>query len=201
MYCFGTMAAIPPPDHPGKSLPPNPTQRKATAVPGKEIKKRKNLSYAVKLEIVKLVESGQSKSSVGAKFGINESTVRGIYRKKDHIKAHMNLVSDTAGYNAVRSSNHVLLKTEQLLSRYLDRMAKRNLAVDTKEAMDTAKEIYKGVAAKWGIQQPQVFFASKGWFERFMARHKIKKCQDFGGSSKWRLKFSQAIPRATSSCY
>ena len=73
------MAAIPSPDHPGRFLPPNPTQRKATAVPGKEIKKRKKLMYAVKLEITKLVESGQSKSSVGTKFDNNKSTVRGIY--------------------------------------------------------------------------------------------------------------------------
>ena len=76
------MAAIPPPDHPGRSLPTNPTQRKTTAIPGKEIK-RKHLTYAVQLEIVKLVESGQSKSSVETKFGINESTVRGIYQKKE----------------------------------------------------------------------------------------------------------------------
>ena len=57
-------------------------------------------------------------------------------------------------------------------------MAKRNLVVDTKEAMDTAKEIYKGVAAKWGIQQPPVFFASKGWYDRFLGRRKIKN-KDF----------------------
>ena len=69
MYYLGTMAAIPPPEHPGRSLPPNPAQQKATAVPGKEIKKRKNLTYAVKLEIAKLVESGHSKSSVRAKLG------------------------------------------------------------------------------------------------------------------------------------
>ena len=74
MYYFGTMAAIPPPDHPGGSLPPNPAQRKATVVPGKEIKRRKNFTYAVKQEIVKWIESEQSKSSVGAKFGKNEPT-------------------------------------------------------------------------------------------------------------------------------
>ena len=42
----------------------------------------------------------------------------------------MNLVTDTAGYNAVQSSNHVLFKIEQLLSRYTESMAKQNLAVD-----------------------------------------------------------------------
>ena len=73
----------------------------------------------------------------------------------------MNLTSDTDGHNAVQSSNHVLLKTEQLLSKYFDCMAKKNLPVDTKEAMDTAKEIYKGVAAKWGIRNHQYFLHLK----------------------------------------
>ena len=70
---LGQWPLFPPPAHPGRSLTPNPTQQKATTVPGKEIKKRQNLTYAVKLELSKLVESGQSKSSVRAKFGINES--------------------------------------------------------------------------------------------------------------------------------
>ena len=65
---FGTIATIPP------SWPPNLTQQKTRAVPGKEIKKMKNFTHAEKLEIVKLVENGQSKSFVEAKFGINKST-------------------------------------------------------------------------------------------------------------------------------
>ena len=50
------------------------TTHPAAAVPGKEIKKMKNFTHAEKLEIVKLVENGQSKSFVEAKFGINKST-------------------------------------------------------------------------------------------------------------------------------
>ena len=44
---------------PGKSLPPNPTQGKTSAVKGKEIKKRKNLTYSEKYERVKLIDSGE----------------------------------------------------------------------------------------------------------------------------------------------
>ncbi|XP_076030751.1 distal antenna-related isoform X1 [Oratosquilla oratoria] len=40
--------------------------------------------------------------------------------------------------------------------------------------MATAKVLYKGVAIKMGIQQPPLFLASKGWLDRFMARHKVK---------------------------
>ena len=89
--------------------------------PGREVKKRKNLTYAQKLEIVKMIDKGQTKCSVGKKFGVNESTVRGIYQNREHIKSHMKLASSEAGAQAMRSGNQVLLKTEQLLGRYLER--------------------------------------------------------------------------------
>ena len=142
-YTYITMATVP------TSYPPTIAARNA-ANPTREVKKRKNLTYAQKLEIVKLIDGGETKRSVGKKFGINESTVRGIYQKREHIKNHMKLASSEAASNAYRSRNQVLLKTEQLLGRYLDRQAQRNQLVETREVMDTAKEIYVGVARKMG---------------------------------------------------
>lgn len=165
-----TVMANIPPRH-----PPTIAQRKAMA-PGREIKKRKNLTYAQKLEIVKLIDSGETKRSVGKKFAINESTVRGIYQKREHIKEHMKLSASEAGTQALRSRNLVLLKTERLLGQYLDRQARRNKAVDTRDIMDTAQEIYEGLAVKMGVQQPPVFQASSGWVQKFKARHNIKSC-------------------------
>uniref|UniRef100_UPI00358ECFDF tigger transposable element-derived protein 1-like n=1 Tax=Myxine glutinosa TaxID=7769 RepID=UPI00358ECFDF len=159
--------------------PPTIAQRNAAA-PAREIKKRKNLTYAQKCEIVQLIDNGETKRSVGKKFGINESTVRGIYQNRDHIKAHMNLASSEAGAQAMRSRNQLLLKPEQLLGRYLERQAKRNLAIDTREIMDTAKDIYAAVARKMGVQQPPVFLASKGWVDKFMSRHKVKSVKISG---------------------
>ena len=166
-YTYITMATVP------TSYPPTIAARNA-ANPTREVKKRKNLTYAQKLEIVKLIDGGETKRSVGKKFGINESTVRGIYQKREHIKNHMKLASSEAASNAYRSRNQVLLKTEQLLGRYLDRQAQRNQFVETREVMDTAKEIYVGVARKMGVEQPPLFLASKGWVDKYMACHKIR---------------------------
>lgn len=52
------------------------------------------------------------------------------------------------------------MKTEHL-SKYFDRMAKHDLAVDTKEAQEVVKAVNQGVAVKWGIQQPPLFMASQ----------------------------------------
>ena len=107
-------------------MTPNPPTRPPTiaernsAAPGREIKRCKNFTYFQKLEIVKLINGGEKKRSVGKKFGINESTVRGIYQKREHIMSHMKLASSEAASEALRSRNQVLLKTEQLMGRYLD---------------------------------------------------------------------------------
>ncbi|MPC56530.1 hypothetical protein E2C01_050492 [Portunus trituberculatus] len=83
----------------------------------------------------------------------------------------------------LKSANRVLVKTEQLLQRYLDTMARQNLAVDTREVMDVAKEIYEGVARNWGIQKLPMFLPLKGWFERFTKRHRSRGLRDV--ASKW----------------
>ena len=66
-----TFSSFPPP------FVPHPLtigQRK-TEAPEREIKKRNNLTYVQKREIVQLINKGETKRSVGNNFGINESTV------------------------------------------------------------------------------------------------------------------------------
>ena len=46
--------------------------------------------------------------------------------------------------------------------------------------MDTAREIYAGLAKKLGVQQPSVFLASKGWVDKFMSRHKVRSVKISG---------------------
>ena len=155
-----------------------------SAAPRREIKRRKNLTHVQKLEIVKLIDGGEKMRSVGKKFGINESTVRGIYQKHEHIMSHMKLASSEAASQALRSCNQVLLKTEQLMGRYLDRQARRNHAVKICDVMDAAKEIYAGVARTMGFQQPPLFLASKGWVDKFMLQHKVTSNQISGETDR-----------------
>ena len=159
--------------------PPTVGQRDA-ARPSRDIKKRKNLTYSEKLEIVKCIENGDSKRSVGKRFGINESTVRGIFQKRDQIRAHMRLASSAGASSAKRSGNRVLLKTEQLMWRYINKQARRNKMVDTRDLVDTALDLYAHVAVKLGIDNPPVFVASKGWVNKFQKRQKVKSVKASG---------------------
>uniref|UniRef100_UPI00358F3FBF tigger transposable element-derived protein 1-like n=1 Tax=Myxine glutinosa TaxID=7769 RepID=UPI00358F3FBF len=180
--------------------PPTIAQCNAAA-PAREIKKRNNLTYADKFEIVQLIDNGEAKRSVGKKFGINESTVRSIYQNRDHIKAHMNLALSEAGAQAMQSRNQLLLKTEQLLGRYLERQAKRNLVIDTREIMNTAKDIYAAVARKMGVQQPPVFLASKGWVDKFMSGHKVKSVKISGEAASGDKSAAREYPESIKEYY
>ena len=60
------------------------------------------------------------------------------------------------------------------LSRYVERQVKRNSLVDTKEIMETAKEIYCGVAKKLNVNSQLVFLTSNGRVDKFTARHNVK---------------------------
>ena len=66
--------------------------------------------------------------------------MRDIYLKKKNIQKHTSLALSAAGSSAKRSANQALIKTEQMLSGYIP--------VDTKEIIETAKEINCGVAKK-----------------------------------------------------
>ena len=106
----------------------------------------------------------------------------------------MRLSSSAAASNVKRSHNQVLLKSEQILGRYMDRMAKRNQTVDTHDLMDTALDIYKRVAAKLGVQQPPLFLASKGWVDKFMKGHKVKSSAISGEAASADTAAAQEYP-------
>ncbi|KAG7158328.1 putative CENP-B N-terminal DNA-binding domain-containing protein 3 [Homarus americanus] len=55
------------------NMPPPPVPVPAAQ---RQIKKRKTLKYAEKLEVVKQIDSGISKQAVALTYGINESTIR-----------------------------------------------------------------------------------------------------------------------------
>ncbi|KAK3862478.1 hypothetical protein Pcinc_031663 [Petrolisthes cinctipes] len=118
----------------------NVPQTHPPTAPGREIKKRKNLTYAEKWEIVKLINGGQTKLSAAKKYNINESTIRDIYKNREHIKKHIETTPPQVASQALRSRNQLLLKTEQLLlERYLNQQAKRNVTVDTREVTKWSK--------------------------------------------------------------
>ena len=109
------MAARPP------SGPPNTArQKKRDEQRKKPYKPRKVFTYEKRREICRLIDEGWPKRRVASKMGVNESTIRGIYAKKDHILSHFDISDSPQAATAQRSGNQLLLHTEQLLHRYVE---------------------------------------------------------------------------------
>lgn len=105
---------------------PTITQHNA-ADPAREMKKRKNLTYEQKLEIVTPIDRGEMKGSVGKRFEINESTVSGIYQKRERIKNHMKITASEAASQALHSHSQLLLKIQEFLECCLERQAGKKM--------------------------------------------------------------------------
>ena len=85
------MAEITSHQPPGPNPPSVATNRKDEA---KVKKARKHLTYAEKWEVLKKIDQGMTKRGVAALYGINESTVRGIYQKKDTVNFYFRTTID-----------------------------------------------------------------------------------------------------------
>ncbi|KAG7160341.1 Tigger transposable element-derived protein 1-like 21 [Homarus americanus] len=158
-------SARPPPPERNLSLPgPSGTKPKKT---------RRSLSYEVKYTIIQELEKGTRQVDLARQHGVNESTIRTIKKDAAKIKEHMKITKSTGASMIKYFHNHVLLKTEKLLVRYLVRQARRNMAVDTRSVKEYARELYIAVARKMGITEPKPFNASSGWLQRFKIRNKI----------------------------
>ena len=127
---------------------------------------RKNLTYAKKLEICKLTDSGDTKSGVVKKFGLNESTVRSIYVKKEHILKHMSLPLSAARSSAKISVDQVLLKTKQLFSRYFE--------VSKAKYKWKQPRKYIVIRPRNLMWKPHQCSSLQEWVDRFMTRHNVK---------------------------
>ncbi|KAG7159710.1 hypothetical protein Hamer_G032202 [Homarus americanus] len=68
---------------------------------------------------------------------------------KDHIVKHMELAQTNALAQARMSPNQLLTKTEQLLVWYVQKQGRRNMAVETRDLMDTSKQLYQKLTRKW----------------------------------------------------
>lgn len=83
--------------------------------------KRRKITYATKLEIVQEVERGGKKAHIARKHGVNESTIRTIYRDREKIRKVLKGNPGQATMHAFKVANPVLKTTEKLIGRYIAR--------------------------------------------------------------------------------
>ncbi|KAK3873871.1 hypothetical protein Pcinc_021162 [Petrolisthes cinctipes] len=162
-------------------------------------KKRKRVSLAVKLDIIKRNESGQGPSEIGRTLGLSASTVGTILKNAPRLKEVGESVTPTTATKLSRSRDCVMENMERLLSTWIEDCNQRNMPLCLKLIQEKALSLWKDLQEK---QQPsedtpqaaESFNASRGWFNRFKKRANLHNIKVTGEAASTDLVAANAYP-------
>lgn len=137
-----------------------------------KVSRRKSISLAVKLNIIVELEGNLNFTKIAKKFELAVTTVRTIWKSKEQIKSavkHGSLVNK-------KLHSQIMDKMEDAVALFVNKMAKRNAAIDGITIEQKANSIY----AKLKSEMPSSskghpkFVASNGWLGSFKRRYQLK---------------------------
>ena len=143
-------------------------------MPGRGESKRKNITLAMKREVIRRKEGGMGNSAIGRAMGLGESTVRCILKKRDEILKCVDAYGSSALDGRMRSyACSELVKTERFLALWISRKESEGVPLDKRAIMDQAKKIYECVCRRAG-KIPAGFKASTACLYNFLERKGIR---------------------------
>lgn len=126
--------------------------------------KRKSLSVAEKVALLKDVDSGVRKKDVALKFGIPPSTVSTIIKNRESVlKTHENVGADRK-----RSKTCKYDDVDEAVLKWVTMLRDKNMPVSGPLIKEKAVEYAK-------VLGHEEFQASSGWLDKFKKRHCIKE--------------------------
>lgn len=145
----------------------------------KKRKDRKGINLGEKLKILELLENGETVAAVGRKFGLNESTIRGIRDNKEKIRESMKNTGTHAKMSKVTRNPNVV-QMEDLLIIWIQDLTHKRIPLDTRAIRQQALDFFNYLEEKSPTNFQ--FSASKGWFERFKDRFSIRNVKLTGSN-------------------
>ncbi|KAG0423082.1 hypothetical protein HPB47_001135 [Ixodes persulcatus] len=127
------------------------------------VKKRVTLTFATKLEIIRLVEKGEKKSSVAETYKIPRSTLSTLLKNKADIKAK---AGQSRHSDAQRVRNPAFEDVEKALHKWFMDVRARKIPVSGPMLQAKAKDFAFLLVVK-------NFTASGGWLQRYKGRYDI----------------------------
>ncbi|XP_051825075.1 tigger transposable element-derived protein 1-like isoform X1 [Antechinus flavipes] len=157
---------------------------------------RKSISLERKIEIIKRVEAGETKSEVARSFGLAQSTLKSILNQADRVKASVHNSSNLTAAKVTRIRSSVMEKMENMLSVWVDNMVQHNMPLSQALIMQKALSLFDHLKAQAGEESSKTFVASRGWFEKFKKRNKINNIRIMGESASADIKAAAEFPTA-----
>ena len=137
-------------------------------------RKMKFLPLHKKLEIIEKSEAGVSGREIGRQYDINESTVRGILKKRADIRRAIKAYGSSAIDNRKRASSWHLVKMERYLNLWIQRKESDSVPIDRHQIKEQAKIMFEAICRKEKASTLG-FKASNGWLNRFLARKNLRR--------------------------
>ncbi|XP_077784200.1 putative CENPB DNA-binding domain-containing protein 1 [Podarcis muralis] len=155
-------------------------KKTAAAVAGE--RKKEKVTLEMKKEIIQKHDGGMRVTDIAREYGRNPSTIRTILKMREKI-----LATDAAKGVTRIVKNHpaVLEEVEKLLLIWIEEKQRAGDTVSEAVICEKAKALHADLIREQpGTSgEPEVFKASRGWFERFKTRSGIHR-QDL--ASKWK---------------
>lgn len=152
------------------------------------------MTIAEKLQILKLIEKGETIASIARKFKVNESTIRSIRDNKEKIKNSSANLGQHAKFVKIIRGNHIE-KTEEMLMLWMQDLIHKKIPVSTLAIRNQATTFHAHLNEKYG--KDEIFRASKGWFENFKTRYSLHSLKFTG----MLMNFVDAYCLFTKICY
>uniref|UniRef100_UPI00358EA5CD tigger transposable element-derived protein 1-like n=1 Tax=Myxine glutinosa TaxID=7769 RepID=UPI00358EA5CD len=149
-------------------------------------RQRKMLNIVEKVKLLDTLKEGRSFAAVGRHYGLNESTVWYIKKDEKNIRATAAVSFNQTAKRVVTSRNKAIVRMESALALWISDCRKKNIPLDTNVIREKARQLYAKFAEGAGDDDPESepstasptkptkLDASKGWFEKFQKRFKLK---------------------------
>ncbi|XP_042203726.1 tigger transposable element-derived protein 1-like [Homarus americanus] len=138
-----------------------------------EKKKRKTFNIGDKVKILNEFEQGASASVVARRYGVNESTIRGIRQKAD--KIHAAFAEPTVSKTTQHLRPPLYQEMEDTLKIWIENMQRRKVAISGPMIKNEAMEIQTRLLQRDGKPVSECkFTASQGWLHSFIKRAELR---------------------------
>ncbi|XP_066984695.1 tigger transposable element-derived protein 1-like [Macrobrachium rosenbergii] len=184
-------------------------KRAASSKAGTEPKRhRRMMTIAEKVKLLDMLKEGRKFMAVARHFGVNESTIRYIYKDEAKITKTAAITFNKSAKRVVTARNKTIVRMKAALAVWIADCRKNNIALDTNIIQTKARSLYETFAAKEpeddsgerkeaeedeeDVDDPQPetsshspheklqFSASKGWFAKFQKRYGLKSASLHG---------------------
>ncbi|XP_066965670.1 tigger transposable element-derived protein 1-like [Macrobrachium rosenbergii] len=166
-------------------------------------KQRKVMTIEEKVQVLDMLKSGQTASSIGRQLGLNESSECSIKKKEVEIreKVSKSYLNEAKQVSTKRDPN--IVKMESALLLWIEDFRKRDIPLQGNVIREKALQLYNKIVEE-GTERPQPatltstdcgsFQASRGWFDKFAKCFNIRSVKFHGEAASADTEAAESYP-------